>query len=52
MRCNKDKSMMLFMPWQKSGRKPHQKGSVRKIKIVESAKYLGIEIDRDLQYNV
>ena len=50
MQCNKTKSFIIFIPRQQRGRKTRYTGEINGIKIVKSAKYLGIILDKDLQF--
>ena len=52
MQMNKKKSMIIFVPKSKfSGKKGYMKGSILDIKLVKSAKYLGIVLERNLMFN-
>lgn len=51
MKCNKEKSHIIYLPKQKAGKKSYMKGSISQIKLVRNAKYLGIILDRDLMYS-
>ena len=50
MKLNKQKSHVLFVPWQSRGKKDGYNGATCGINIVKEAKYLGIIIDDDLQF--